>query len=160
MSGPNPIEFLSDPLSPIARAERRNLLIAGTVGLLVAIAGIVPTKISALGIELSLPAQEMFIYIVCGTIVYFLAAFIIYGVSDFFIWRKKYQDYLEAVEAYNDSWTEEDQEAYDRSSTPKVAWLYQNSGLVALIRAFFEYALPVLFGLVAAAMVAARASQP
>lgn len=160
MLPPNPVDFLTDPLSSISRIERRNLIISSVVGFLVSKAGIVPQEISALGIKLSLPAQEMFIYLVCATIIYFLVAFLVYGVSDFFIWRKKYQDYLEVVESYNLSWSQEDQEAYDNSYTPKIGWLYQKAGFVAYARAFFEYALPILVGVASAALVFLRAYQP
>lgn len=91
MSEPIFTDYLGDPLGEITRKERRNLLIAGTVGVLVAKAGLVPSKISALGIDLSAPAQDAFVMLVGLVIVYFLCAFIIYGVSDFFAWRKKYQ---------------------------------------------------------------------
>ncbi len=88
MSEPNPVEFLADPLSPITRIERRNLLLASTAGILIAKAGLIPTQISALGITLSDPNQSTFIVVMALTVVYFLCAFVVYGVADFFIWRK------------------------------------------------------------------------
>lgn len=160
VSGPNPVDFLTDPLSQIARLERRNLLIASTTGFLVATADLVPTEISALGISLSAPAQEMFVVLVSLTIAYFLCAFLIYGTSDFFIWRKKYQDYLEAVQEYMEGWTEEDQHNYDMSQVPRVSWLYQKAGLVAYVRAFFEYLLPVLVGLFSVGLLLSRVYCP
>ena len=151
MSEPNPVEFLADPLSPITRIERRNLLLASTAGILIAKAGLIPTQISALGITLSDPNQSTFIVVMALTVVYFLCAFIVYGVADFFIWRKKYQDYLEHVEAYMDSWSQEDQHSYDerRVRVPEIAWLYRGAKPVAFIRTFFEYCLPVFVGLYA-----------
>lgn len=160
MSSPNPIEFLTDPLSNISRSERRNLLISSVIGFLVSKAGIVPKKISALDIELSLPAQGTFVYLVGATIIYFLLAFIVYGLSDFFIWRKRYQDYLEAVEAHMSSWSEEDQKAYENTYTPPIPWLYQKAGFIAYTRAFFEYLLPLLVGVISAVVVFLRACQP
>jgi len=153
VSGPNPVDFLTDPLSQITRIERRNLLIASTTGFLVATADLVPTEISALGISLSAPAQEMFVVAVSLTITYFLCAFLVYGISDFFIWRKKYQDYLEAVQTYMEGWSEEDQHNYDMSHVPRVPWLYQRAGLVAYVRALFEYLLPLVIGLGAVAFL-------
>jgi hypothetical protein len=158
MSSPDPINFLTDPLSGISRAERRNLLISSVVGFLVSKAGIVPQKISALGIDLSLPAQKMFIYLVGAIIIYFMLAFVVYGMSDFFIWRKKYQDYLDSVETYMDSWSEEDQKA--SAGTPKIDWLYQKAGSVAYIRAFFEYLLPITVGLTSVVLVFFSAWKP
>jgi uncharacterized membrane protein len=57
-SEPTFADFLVDPLAPESRKTRRHLLIAGTVGLLAAWGGFIPTKISALGIDLWLGAQK------------------------------------------------------------------------------------------------------
>lgn len=155
MEEPNPIDYLSDPLSDIARKERRNLLIAGTVGILVAEAGIIPTKFSAFGITLSSPAQDTFVLLVGLTVLYFICAFITYGFADFLIWRTKYQDYLEHVQRYMGGWTREDQQAYDdfRDSVPSIAWLYKVSGPTAFIRIFFEFGVPIIFGVISAALI-------
>lgn len=84
-------------------------------------------------------------------IVYFLAAFIIYGLSDFLVWRHKYQDYLENVEHHSRDWSLEDQAQYDelRQSVPSVAWVYRVSKPIAWLRIFFEFVLPVFVGLYA-----------
>jgi hypothetical protein len=51
LNEPNPVDYLIDPLNEITRKERRNSLIASTLGVLVAKASLVPSKFSALGIE-------------------------------------------------------------------------------------------------------------
>ncbi|MDZ7842163.1 MAG: hypothetical protein U5R46_15285 [Gammaproteobacteria bacterium] len=142
---------LKYPLSEVSRKERRNLLFAGTTGFLVSFAGIVPTKISAFGIELSTLDQKTFILLVAVVVFYFLIAFAVYGTSDLFIWRKKYQDYLEEVEKYVDGWTEEDQRLYDGlySRLPKIDWLYDRFKDVTTCRMLFEFLLPVVYGIVA-----------
>lgn len=148
MQTPDPESFLSDPLSSIARLERRNLLMASTVGFFVATADIVPSNISALGITLSISAQGMFIIGVALAVAYFICAFTIYGISDFYIWRKNYQHYLEDVQRYMENWDEEDQYLYDTSATPKLTWLYRSAGCLAYVRVFFEYGLPLIVGAV------------
>jgi hypothetical protein len=152
MSEPNPVEFLVDQLSPITRAERRNLLLASIIGVLVGKAGLIPTKISEFGITLSSPDQGTFVVVVFCTVIYFLCAFVIYGAADFFIWRKKYQDYLEHVDTYMERWSEQDQHNYEEchSRVPEIAWLYQRAKSVAFVRVFFEYALPIFTGLYSA----------
>lgn len=147
LQSPDPENFLSDPLSPITRLERRNLLIASSVGFLVAAADLVPTNISALGISLSVSAQEMFVVAIAFAVAYFIFAFAIYGMSDFFIWRKRYQEYLENVQSYMESWDEDDQHHYDSSPLPRIAWLYRSAEPLAYARAFFEYGLPLLVGI-------------
>jgi len=156
MSEPTFTDYLGDPLGEITRKERRNLLIAGTVGVLVAKADLVPSKISALGIDLSAPAQDAFVMLVGLVIVYFLCAFLIYGVSDFFACcRKKYQDYLEAVERLQSNWSQEDQAQYDemRVAVGDIAWIYSASKPVAFIRMLFEFGLPLIYGLYVAGML-------
>lgn len=160
MPEPNPVEFLTDPLSLITRIERRNLLLASTAGILVAKAGLLPTQISALGISLSVSNQSAFIVVMALTVTYFVFAFLLYGIADFFVWRKKYQDYLEHVDAYMESWSQEDQRYYDerRERVPEIGWLYRGAKPIAFIRAFFEHCLPVFIGLYAAIILWFRVS--
>ena len=148
MADPSPVEFLGDPLSDIARKERRNLLIASTLGVLVAWAGLVPNNISAFGIELSAPAQDAFVRLVALSVLYFTSAFILYGVSDFLIWRTRYQDYLERLESRMQNWSQEDQHKYDelQRNVPDIGWVYKMSRPSAVARILFEYVVPILYG--------------
>jgi len=77
MEEPNPTKFIEDIISPISRAERRNLLLASTTGYLVAKVDLIPTKIEALGITLTPPVQDKIVVIVALSITYFLLAFIV-----------------------------------------------------------------------------------
>jgi len=158
MSEPDPTQFLSDPLSEISRKERRNVLVASTVGLLVSTMGLVPTKLAAFDIELSAPAQNSFVGIVALVIAYFTIAFMVYGVSDLFIWRKRYQDYLVAAHFRNESWTIEDQMEYDRlhEHVPRIHWLYSWSRPLSLVRIAFEFALPIIAGAIAVCLLLAK----
>jgi hypothetical protein len=86
---------LSDPLSEVTRRERRLLLAVSVIGLFVSYSGIVPTKVDALGIELSSTDQRSFLTLLALVIVYLLIAFVIYGFADFLTWRKEYQKLME-----------------------------------------------------------------
>ncbi|MFD4120770.1 hypothetical protein ACFWQD_05610 [Alcaligenes faecalis] len=147
VNNPSPSDYLVDPLSPLSRAERRNLLLASFIGFLISTAGLIPTKLSAFGIELSAPQQSAFTFAAALVIGYFLLAFLAYSVPDLLVWRKKYQDYLEGVEAAGRNWTQEDQWHHDDllGSLPNIKWLYQSSPVVAYLRLVFDYALPVVF---------------
>jgi hypothetical protein len=68
---PTPTEYLVDPLTEITRKERRALVAASAAGILVASAGIVPSEIAALGIKFDPPAQDAFLLLLIGVIVYF-----------------------------------------------------------------------------------------
>jgi len=148
MTEPDPREYLADPLGPIARAERRNLLLASTVAILIAHVNLVPTRISALGLEFTPPAQASFVVITALVVGYFVVAFATYAVADLFVWRKRYYDYLAAVEKESQSWTLEDQIAHDEihANLPTLDWYYQWSPRVANVRMLFEFALPLLVG--------------
>src|SRR5690348_8160379 len=142
MTDADPREFLSDPLSDVSRRERRNLLIASVVGVLVSYVGLVPTRISALGIEFPAPAQNSFLVLIALVICYFIAAFLIYSLADFFIWRKRHHDYLVARGLESRGWTLEDQYEYDElhDGLPSITWYYKWSSAVANTRIFFEFA--------------------
>lgn len=142
---PSPVDYLGDPLSGITRAERRNLLIASTVGVLVGKVGLVPTEIATFGLTFGQEAQDSFIWLVAVTLVYFVIAFLIYGLADFLILYKKRVDYLEGVALVQGNWTQEDQRSYEelRESVPDVSWVYRVSSRTLVVRALFEFALPL-----------------
>lgn len=71
MSNANLSDFLTDPLSEVTRKERRNLLLASTAGVLVAKMGLIPARISVLGVEFSPPAQQAFISLMSLIVGYF-----------------------------------------------------------------------------------------
>jgi hypothetical protein len=150
-SEPGPADYLGDPLNLVSRKVRRDLLAASSIGILISIAGLVPTRISALGVDLSLPQQRGFALVMALVVLYFLAAFVTYGLSDFFLWRKQYQDYLERVERFGDNLDLSDHEAYEEMNRrlPDIGWLYQWSKPVAFARVAFEFALPLLVGICA-----------
>jgi Ca2+/Na+ antiporter len=50
-------------------------------------AGILPTKVSALGIELQATEQSAFLSLMALGLFYFTVAFLIYAMSDFIVWR-------------------------------------------------------------------------
>lgn len=162
MSDADPRPFLEDPLSQISRLERRNLLIASTVGMLVGHVGLIPTRISALGLEFTAPAQNAFLILLALLVVYMVFAFAIYAVADLFIWRKRYYDYAVARERAGNEATKEDQEAYDElcQSVPPIHWYWQKAPFVAWLRIAFEFALPLLIGIYTALMLISKVCHP
>ena len=108
MNSPSPVDYLVDPLGTVTRLERRNLLLAATIGLLFSQVGLVPTEFTTLGIKLSAPQQSAFLLIIALAIAYFFVAFLAYGLPDFFIWRKKYQDYRVYALNEEQNWSQED----------------------------------------------------
>jgi hypothetical protein len=155
MTDPTPIEYLGDPLSDVSRRERRNLIITSALSALVAQTGLIPTQISALGIGFSPLAQTSFLIFLMVAIAYFLLAFVTYGLTDYLIWRHKYQDYLIRVERAIQNWTFEAQAAEDElsDSIPSNRWAYVASKPAAFFRIFFDFFLPVIIGIYAASVL-------
>ena len=142
-------DFLNDPLSDITRKERRNLLTAGVLGAFVVWTGLVPTKVATLGIELNLMEQKYFLILLGFIVLYFLVAFLLYGMADYFIWRERYREYLVDFEIEMDgvSMSDELDPNDPEARVPYIPWVYSFSGLLAKSRMTFEYALPVLVGI-------------
>jgi len=63
------------------------LLVSSVVALAVAKVGLVPAKVSALGLDLTPKDQTGFLILLGLITVYFILAFVIYGTSDFLAWR-------------------------------------------------------------------------
>ena len=155
MTDPTPIEYLGDPLSDVSRRERRNLIVTSVLSALVAHTGLIPTQISALGIGFSPLAQNSFLIFLIVAIAYFSLAFAAYGLTDYLIWRHKYQDYLIRVERAIQNWSHEDQMAEDElsNSVPSNRWAFVASKPAAYYRIFFDFFLPAIIGLYAAAVL-------
>lgn len=127
---------LIEPLRVQSRLARRNLLISSVIGFLVSKGGLVPTKISALGIELSKPNQQAFTYLIAAIVIYFTIAFIVYGLSDYVRWKQhnkqnKLYFALYAIRA-----------GIGFKS-------YHFAGLVAFLRTIFELLFPLVVGVTA-----------
>lgn len=76
------LELLRDILREETRKERRNLLAVSAVGIVIVKAGLIPTKISALGIDFSQADQRTLLWILFGIVSYFLIVFAVYAMSD------------------------------------------------------------------------------
>lgn len=91
-AGPRPFRVrLSDPLTEVTRKERRSLLGVATAALVLVHAGVVPTRISALGIEFTTSNQQALLRVAAFVIGYFLVTFVIYGVNDYLAWHHELQ---------------------------------------------------------------------
>ena len=124
-----------DPLSEITRKERRYLLAVAFVSIVVAKAGLVPKEISNLGITFSDVDRSILLKAAAVMVAYFMAAFVIYGVSDFFAWRLARHRLIEST----------------RSRTLSIAELQRVTSVFrgSAVRAVFDFMLPVATGLYA-----------
>ena len=143
---------LRDPLSAVARKERKFLLGVSIIGISIIKARIVPTKIPALGVEFGHTDQQSLLWILGLITLYFLIAFIIYAVSDFLAWRIDLwqaedadleSDYIEIMEDVNLGGLQE----FRTKIREKISNLSKMSMPVPPIRAIFEFVLPVIVGI-------------
>jgi len=74
------------PLSETTWKERRSLLVAGMIGIIIVKLGIVPAKISALGVELTPQNQESLKVVLSFVVFYFLICFVIQLILDVLGW--------------------------------------------------------------------------
>ena len=148
MTEANWTSLLSDPLAEVTRKERRNLLIASVVGIHVGLLGLVPSKLSALGIDFTPPAQQQFVWLVAAVVSYFLVAFAVYASADWFAWWNKYKTYLIDAVHEIETWSQSDQERYDEihNHVPQMLWLRRWSNPIAFTRVAFEFGVPVVAG--------------
>jgi hypothetical protein len=77
---------LVDPLSEETRKERRALLAVSVTQLVVAVGGVIPSKIDALGVELSAGDTGRLLGVLCAVQIYLLVAFWIYSTADLKAW--------------------------------------------------------------------------
>jgi len=80
--------FYLDALSELTRKERQYLLVSSGFGFVVAKTGFVPTKIEALGIEITEANKDVLLKCLAGIVAYFLVSFLIYASDDFVAHRQ------------------------------------------------------------------------
>ncbi|EJG0969900.1 TPA: hypothetical protein ACMDQ5_004438 [Vibrio parahaemolyticus] len=78
---------LREPLNETTRKARRNLLAASVLGIVTAKVGLVPTKVSAFGVEFSSSNIEALMTLLALSITYFLITFIVYIISELQGWQ-------------------------------------------------------------------------
>ena len=126
---------LYDPLSDVTRKERRLLLAVSIVGIGIVKTGLLPEKISALGIEFGHADQKALLGIFTLIIAYFLAAFVVYAAAD----------WMAVIFS-----TRQEFAAKRRKADAEDLYLVPNlQNAVLLIRAVFEFLLPIVVGIIA-----------
>ena len=145
--------LLGDPLTEVTRKARRNLLGASAIAIAIAYAGLVPTKVTALGIGFTASDQTALLRVAAGIVVYFLVTFVIYGLNDRLAWGKKLQHAI--IKRESDRWDlAQDKREFVEKLTQDVSdrftrrfeYLLQPSEKMAKVRAIVEYLVPILVG--------------
>jgi hypothetical protein len=148
-----------DPLSEVTRKERTALLGFSMLGLALVAVPLVPEKFGIFGIEFTRLNQGNFLSLYALLILYYLAAFLIYGLTDYVAWRRleriRHAAYIRAKGGTEEDVAEElflsqRRVSYvDRNDKPVSTWLgsysFPAARLASRLRASFEFALPIGF---------------
>lgn len=153
MSAPTTVEImLRDPLGEVTRRERRMLLGVSILSIFIAQTGLIPEKISALGVELARTNQRAFLSIMVFVVSYFVVAFVVYGVSDLLAWRLSYNEGVKAIDQTRIDRIDQntrgvEEEPRIRASYPwSYFWLMRFVVPISGVRAAFEFVLPLAVG--------------
>ncbi len=117
-------------------------------------ANALPSKISALGIELQSLDQRAFLYVMSAVLLYFIVAFFLYAMSDFIVWRGAVtSEYLVQYGRNIDARDRYPQSNYDIELDAEETSVYRKNRIwrsltkpMSVSRAIFEFLLPILVG--------------
>jgi len=161
MKEPTPLEIrIRDPLSDVTRKERRLLLGVSVIGIALVKIGLIPSKISAFGIDFTPVNQKALVYLFAIIVIYFFVAFVIYSISDFIAWRLAFRS---AVEEYLKKEIDrrkkylkprgievDEEEELDKELIKyfgRGRMIFVLSKPASIIRVVFEFLLPIIAGL-------------
>ncbi|WP_045393683.1 hypothetical protein [Vibrio rotiferianus] len=144
---------LREPLNETTRKSRRNLLAASILGIVTAKVGLLPTKISAFGVEFSASNLEALMTLLCLSIVYFLVTFIVYIASELQGWQllisSKQLEQLKTESLSNDSFSSKRYEDMERMFENKLLSVYQRTKPIFYTRLVVELLIPTCIAIYA-----------
>ncbi len=143
--------FKSDPLSEVTRKDRRVLLAISVIGIVIVRANIIPTKLTAFGIEFGKTDQNFLLFAILLITSYFLFAFAIYAFSDFLEFQIDFSKLLRESKLLEKDEKRVAELGADRAVTGRNidrSGRYINISMgVLLIRGIFEFFFPCIIAL-------------
>lgn len=127
---------IQNALAPETQFSRKALLTAAFIGVAVAKVGIVPTKISALGLEFEKIQQKGFVLLIAILSAYFLIQFFVYAMSDFLVWKRSKKQIEVKL------WHAGMQPCFN--SIAKIYHLSNFSSIFSWLRCIVDFLLPVV----------------
>jgi hypothetical protein len=142
--------LVQDPLSDVTRSERRMLLGISILVVAIVKTGLIPTKISALGIEFSSNSRMALLWILALIVGYFLVAFLIYAFSDFIGWRLRLnQADIAAFQKPNEKIIIKAGSVFGRFKSSAKTIVGPFVRPISFLRALFEFLVPIVVGIYA-----------
>jgi hypothetical protein len=127
----------TSPINQEARGQRRNLMVASAVALLVVELGLFPARISALGIEFGTPDRRSLLKALLIAVVFFLVSFMVNAVGDVAEWYWRLGQGLRAAVHVARPPTEEDEQALDNFVQDyKVSNAAEQARMVSAVKEF------------------------
>lgn len=143
----------SEILGKVTRAERRVLLGVAMLAVAVAHTGLIPSRISALGIEFARADQRAILVILSVVVTYFTVTFMIYAATDFLAWRGAHDDallmHLREEHAFVPIHDAADDKPFERIQKRIVRRRWRWGSLARknqYVRAVWEFVLPIAVG--------------
>lgn len=152
MSNSNPFsDRLREPLNETTRKARRNLLAAAVVGVVIAKVGLVPTKISAFGVDFTSANQKSLLLLLACAIGYFGVTFVVYLYSELIAWqlvfRSKELEQLKEEAEREVRGRDSDMERFFRERT-RITYFQARPAF--FVRIFVELVIPIIFAIYSA----------
>jgi len=142
-------EKSGDPLSELTRKERKTFLAVSTVGIAIGSAGLVPTKISALGIDFDKTDQRTLQLLLVGVILYFGFAFIIYAATDGLNWWHITWKQVHEERVQRQRGQEGGHKVFEEAGDSRDYLFARLRERGFMVRAMFDFVLPLIWGLIA-----------
>lgn len=177
----NPFEAdvirVADPLSAHARSVRKSLLISSVIAIAVARTGLIPTQISALGLQFSQADRGSMLWLIGAVVGFLLLSFVVAAAADFAAWRmsifaKSWEEEADGYENLRKSileekrLTKEDREALQEQERhmgamwrnaghlDRYSFMQKLVGTISWARVAVEFVAPVLSGISAMVLLA------
>ena len=159
----------NDPLTEITRKERRALLGSAVLGIALVKVPLVPSKLSAFGLDFDAPNQRTLLALYALVVGYFLVAFLVYALTDYVAWRRSqvifYREYIRQDELVRKSLgVKAEKEALRKwleEGCPYRGFASHHMATLASgLRAAFEFLVPIAVAAYAIAILLAYVPRP
>lgn len=156
------IDMSTDMLGSVSRTARTHLLLTSTVGWFMVLTKVVPAKLSIFGLEFPNLSSTILLGTLAGIILFQLIAFCIYMIPDYLKYRHAVDafKYSMAIDDLNSRVGPPDEEDDELSSETNYRADYMPTRwgrVVAVLRTFFDFVFPVLYGVISVGVVAYKA---